>query len=84
MKYFELNTACGVDTGPSLFIVTQVKVIEAGTRAWSMSSCSVNVKVLFIYSLVHFTNIRQVLVAPKVCSDFSVRCYRKTQYLVAD
>lgn len=43
MKYFELNTACGVDTGPSLFIVTQVKVIEAGTRAWSMSSSWENV-----------------------------------------
>ena len=38
MKYFELNRACGVDTGPNLFIVTQLKVIEAGTRAWSMSS----------------------------------------------
>lgn len=38
MKYFELNIACGVDIGPNLFIVTQLKVIEAGTRAWSMSS----------------------------------------------
>ena len=43
MKYFELNAACGVDTGPSLFIVTQLKVIETGTSAPFMSSSGENV-----------------------------------------
>ena len=65
---------------PPTFIGTLEKSSD-----WALvSSCSVNIKVLLIYSLVHFTNIRQVLVAPKVGLEFSIRCYGKTQYLVAD